>query len=187
MKSSIFKKVALWLLIIITAVEAVMLVALYNYTYNTIVNEATGNVTSAARAAADHIYYINPDKLAAGSDDEKDAVIIFTNACIQYDVDAVYLILPDLKNGSAKYIAHGISAHQAERQESELSNDLNGQYVEGGLSDAATTAGSPPISGTATRTSWFAICRFCTTKTPKAKAPKRKYGQWSEPRYLSKT
>ena len=135
MKSSIFKKVALWLLIIITAVEAVMLVALYNYTYNTIVNEATGNVTSAARAAADHIYYINPDKLAAGSDDEKDAVIIFTNACIQYDVDAVYLILPDLKNGSAKYIAHGISAHQAERQESELSNDLNGQYVEGGLSD----------------------------------------------------
>ena len=56
MKSSIFKKVALWLLIIITAVEAVMLVALYNYTYNTIVNEATGNVTSAARAAADHIY-----------------------------------------------------------------------------------------------------------------------------------
>lgn len=135
MKSSIFKKVSLWLLLIITAVELVMFVALYNYTYNTIVNEATVNVTSAARAAADHIYYIDPDKLAAGSDDEKDAVIIFTNACIQYDVDSVYLILPDLKNGSAKYIAHGISAHQAERQESELSNDLNGQYVEGGLSD----------------------------------------------------
>ena len=150
MKSSIFKKVALWLLIIITAVEAVMLVALYNYTYNTIVNEATGNVTSAARAAADHIYYINPDKLAAGSDDEKDAVIIFTNACIQYDVDAVYLILPDLKNGSAKYIAHGISAHQAERQESELSNDLNGQYVEGGLSDEMKRAFAGDDSGITT-------------------------------------
>ena len=64
MKSSIFKKVSLWLLIIITVVELVMFVALYNYTYNTIVNEATVNVTSAARAAADHIYYVNPDKFA---------------------------------------------------------------------------------------------------------------------------
>ena len=135
MKSSIFKKVSLWLLIIITVVELVMFVALYNYTYNTIVNEATVNVTSAARAAADHIYYVNPDKFAVGSDDEKDVVIIFTNTCIQYDVDTVYLILPDSKDNSAKYLARGISAHQAERQENELSNDLNGQYVEGGLSD----------------------------------------------------
>ena len=117
------------------AVEAVMLVALYNYTYNTIVNEATGNVTSAARAAAEHIYYIDPEKLSAGSDEEKDAVIIFTNTCIQYDVDVVYLILPDLKNNSAKYIARGISTRQAESQESELSDDLTGQYVEGGISD----------------------------------------------------
>ena len=106
MKSSIFKKVSLWLLIIITAVELVMFVALYNYTYNTIVNEATVNVTSAARAAADHIYYIDPDKLSAGSDEEKDAVIIFTNTCIQYDVDVVYLILPTGQN-----ISRGESAH----------------------------------------------------------------------------
>ena len=69
MKSSIFKKVSLWLLIIITVVELVMFVALYNYTYNTIVNEATVNVTSAARAAADYIYYVNPDKFAVGSDE----------------------------------------------------------------------------------------------------------------------
>ena len=52
MKSSIFKKVSLWLLIIITVVELVMFVALYNYTYNTIVNEATVNVTSAARGGS---------------------------------------------------------------------------------------------------------------------------------------
>ena len=135
MKSSIFKKVSLWLLIIITAVELVMFVALYGYTYNTIVNDATVNVTSAARAAAEHIYYIDPEKLSAGSDEEKDAVIIFTNTCIQYDVDVVYLILPDLKNNSAKYIARGISTRQAESQESELSDDLTGQYVEGGISD----------------------------------------------------
>ena len=135
MKSSIFKKVSLWLLIIITAVELVMFVALYGYTYNTIVNDATVNVTSAARAAAEHIYYIDPEKLSAGSDEEKDAVIIFTNTCIQYDVDVVYLILPDLKNDRAKYIARGISARQAESQESELSDDLTGQYVEGGISD----------------------------------------------------
>ena len=41
MKSSIFKKVALWLLIIITAVEVVMFAALYTYTYNKAVAEAT--------------------------------------------------------------------------------------------------------------------------------------------------
>ena len=150
MKSSIFKKVALWLLIIITAVEAVMLIALYNYTYNTIVNEATVNVTSAARAAADHIYYVNPDKFAVGSDDEKDVVIIFTNTCIQYDVDTVYLILPDSKDNSAKYLARGISAHQAERQESELSNDLTGQYVEGGISDEMKRAFAGDDSGITT-------------------------------------
>jgi len=150
MKSSIFKKVALWLLIIITAVEVVMLVALYRYTYSTIVKEATENVTSAARVAADHIYYINPDTLVAGSDDEMDTAIILTNACIQYDVDTVYLILPDLKNDSAKYIARGISTHQAERQESELSNDLTGQYVEGGLSDEMKRAFAGDDSGITT-------------------------------------
>ena len=150
MKSSIFKKVSLWLLIIITVVELVMFVALYNYTYNTIVNEATVNVTSAARAAADHIYYVNPDKFAVGSDDEKDVVIIFTNTCIQYDVDTVYLILPDSKDNSAKYLARGISAHQAERQESELSNDLTGQYVEGGISDEMKRAFAGDDSGITT-------------------------------------
>ena len=79
-----------------------------------------------------------------------DTAIILTNACIQYDVDTVYLILPDLKNDSAKYIARGISTHQAERQESELSNDLTGQYVEGGLSDEMKRAFAGDDSGITT-------------------------------------
>ena len=150
MKSSIFKKVALWLLIIITAVELVLFVALYNYTYNSIVNEATVNVTSAARAAADHIYYVDPDKFSADSDEGMDVAIIFTNTCIQYDADTVYLILPDLKDDSAKYIARGISTRQAEQQESELSNDLTGQYVEGGMSDEMKRAFAGDDSGITT-------------------------------------
>ena len=150
MKSSIFKKVALWLLIIITAVELVMFVALYTYTYNTIVSEATVNVTSAARTAAEHIYYIDPDKFAAGSEDEMDVVIILTNTCIQYDVDTLYLILPDLKDDSAKYLARGISTRQAESQESELSNDLTGQLVEGGMSDEMKRAFAGDDSGITT-------------------------------------
>ena len=52
MKSSIFKKVALWLLIIITAVEVVMFAALYTYTYNKAVAEATADITKAAKDAA---------------------------------------------------------------------------------------------------------------------------------------
>ena len=63
MKFSIFKKVALWLLIIISAVEIIMFAVLYTYTYNKAVAEATGDIREAAKSASEQISFYDPNAL----------------------------------------------------------------------------------------------------------------------------
>ena len=147
MKSSIFKKVALWLLIIITAVEVVMFAALYTYTYNKAVAEATADITKAAKDAAELVTFTDPDKYDIESTDEQIITSVLTNACNQYEVDIIYFLLPNLRDNTVMYLTRGTSALQGSKEDSHPVNDLTGHYVEGGLTDEMKRAFEGDESG----------------------------------------
>ena len=147
MKSSLFKKVALWLLIIISAVELVMFVALYNYTYNTIVNEATANITKAAKDAAERVTFADPNAFTVESEDERIITSVFAGACNQYEVDIIYLLLPNPQDNTVMYLTRGVGARQEAKEDSHPVNDLTGHYVEGGLTDEMKRAFAGDESG----------------------------------------
>ena len=123
MKSSIFKKVSLWLLLIITAVELVMFVALYNYTYNTIVNEATAKITKAAKDAAERVTFADPNAITVESEDERIITSVFAGACNQYEVDIIYLLLPNPQDNTVMYLTRGVGARQEAKEDSLPVND----------------------------------------------------------------
>ena len=133
MKASLFKKVALWLLLIITAVEVVMFIGLYIFTYNKAIDNATANVTKAAKLAADRAAFVDPDKFRIESEDENILVSTFANACNQFDIDIVYFLRPDTKDDSVMYLTRGISARQGEQLNTHPVDDMYGSFVEGGM------------------------------------------------------
>ena len=133
MKLSIFKKVALWLLIIIGTVEAAMMIALYSYTYNNAVNKATSDIKEAARFAANQLTFFNPETFAVESNEESIIISQLDSGCNQYDIDKIYLLLPDLRNNTVMYLERGINAKEEAKPNTHSIDDLTGNYVEGGM------------------------------------------------------
>ena len=133
MKSSIFKKVALWLLLIIAIVEAVMMIGLYSFTYNSALDKATSDIQAAASFAANQLTFFNPKTFKLESNEEKIITSQLENGCNRYDIDKIYLLIPDLNNNTVMYLERGISAKESSKADLHPIDDLTGHYVEGGL------------------------------------------------------
>lgn len=147
MKFSIFKKVALWLLLIIAAVEIIMLVALYDYTYKKAVDDATDKIKTAADYAVVHASFFDPESFEVESEDETIIDYTFSSACDQFDIDIIYLLLPDTKNNTVMYLTRGVSAKQGAKTDSHPVNDLTGNYVDGGMTEEMKKAYAGDDSG----------------------------------------
>ena len=147
MKLSIFKKVALWLLLIIAAVETVMLLGLYSFTYNSAVDKATSDIKAAARYAADQLTFFDPRTFQLESNDETIITAQLESGCNRYDIDKIYLLIPDLDHNTVMYMERGISAKEAAKADLHPIDDLTGHYVEGGLTAETKKAFAGDDSG----------------------------------------
>ena len=147
MKLSIFKKVALWLLLIIAVVEAVMMIALYSFTYNNAVNQATSAIKAAAGYAANQLTFFNPKNFALESNEERIITSQLELSCNRYDIDKIYLLLPDVSRNTVMYLERGISAKEESKAEQHPIDDLTGNYVDGGMTAEMEKAFSGDDSG----------------------------------------
>ena len=87
MKLSIFKKVALWLLLIMTAVAAVMMLGLYSFTYHNALDKATSDIKAAARYAAEQLTFFNPETFQLESNEEVIITSQLESSCNRYEAD----------------------------------------------------------------------------------------------------
>ena len=133
MKLSIFKKVALWLLLIMTAVAAIMMLGLHSFANHNALDKATSDIKAAARYAAEQLTFFDPETFQLESTEEAIITSQLESSCNRYDIDKIYLLLPDLNNNRVMYLERGISAKEAAKAEQHPIDDLTGHYVEGGL------------------------------------------------------
>ena len=150
MKFSIFKKVALWLLIIISAVEIIMFAVLYTYTYNKAVSEATGDIREAAKSASEQISFYDPNALTK-KDIGEDTYIPYTldNLCEQYGIDMIMFLLPDTQNNTVRYLRSGLSNKIKNNYTTYLYLDdyTPGSYIVGGMTEEMKKAFAGDDSG----------------------------------------
>ena len=134
--------------------------ALYTYTYNKAVAEATADITKAAKDAAELVTFTDPDKYDIESTDEQIITSVLTNACNQYEVDIIYFLLPNLRDNTVMYLTRGTSALQGSKEDSHPVNDLTGHYVEGGLTDEMKRAFEGDESGIVVHITNLVLRRF---------------------------
>ena len=81
------------------------------------------------------------------SEDERIIDTVFTNNCNIYDVDIIYLMLPDTEKNTVMYLTRGISSKQGSNYNTHPTDDLTGHYVEGGMTEEMKKAFSGDSSG----------------------------------------
>lgn len=128
MKHSVFWKIILGLLIVISAAEALMLVFLYNTTYETTVKEAEDRLKSAAAIVATEYEVYDPDHIADYMGDNP----FLNNMCSGMNITYLYLIKADLVSRDQIYLATGYGENASQEF---ISNRYPGYVAEGKLKD----------------------------------------------------
>ena len=103
MKHSIFQKLAIGLMIVLLLIELIMLIIVYNTTYDNTVKEATKKIQNVANYEALNFetYELN------NKEDMKNCSEEFTRMCNLVGVTYIYAIQPDIENRSETYLATG--------------------------------------------------------------------------------
>lgn len=150
MKLSIFKKTALWLMVILLAVEIIMIFVLYSYTYNKEVAKATADITKAAKSASEQISFYDPNAITKEIVGEDQYIpYTFNTICEQYGIDVILFLLPDAQNNTVRYLRSG-SSNTIKKDYSTYSYLLDykpGRYIEGGMTEEMKKAFAGDESG----------------------------------------
>lgn len=103
MRHSVFWKIIIGLIIILTLAEAGLLLFLYQYTYNHTIDDATSNIKFAASSSALALETYDPDDLNdfIGSED------YLNDVCNGLGITYLYVLKPDLDTRDELYLARG--------------------------------------------------------------------------------
>ena len=173
MRHSVFWKIIIVLLLITTLAESVVMFALYQYTYNHAVQDATEKIKFAASSAALAYEYYDPDML----DDFKESGGYLSVVCRGLGITYLYVIEPDVEHMDEIYLATGWGENASEEF---INNRYTGYVAEGKLKEEQIRALNGETEVLLHEKNQYDDTMICYT-------PIKRYYSTSEKKYVDKT